>query len=285
MYNRSEGFFKAYDDTRLFFQIWANPQAKGTIIINHGQGEHSDSYQRLVDYFKNDSWTFYAWDMRGHGRSDGKRGFVEKFDDYCHDYESFVEKVLADQKRPAGPVILLCHSMGGLVQLKSLVKNPSWISKIAGQVLSAPLLGLALPVPKFKSEGARLLNQILPTVTLYNEIKNEMLTRDLDVIREFEQDSLRHNRISSGAFLGILSTYNEVQTQAAKISMPTLLVVAEIDPIVSTPAARTFYTHLASTRKEIYVYPNAKHELINDTVRSTVFQDIKKYLDSFLGAL
>ncbi len=284
MYNRSEGFFKAYDDTRLFFQIWANPQAKGTIIINHGQGEHSESYHRLVDYFKNDAWTFYAWDMRGHGRSDGKRGYVAKFDDYCRDYETFVEKVLADDKRPAGPVLLFSHSMGGLVQLKSLTKEPTWLSKITGQICSAPLLGLALPVPKFKSDGARILNQIMPKITLHNEIKNEMLTRDLDVIREFEQDSLRHNRISSAAFMGMLENFPYVQALADKIKMPTLLLVSDNDPIISTPEARGFYNQIGSKRKEIYIYPNAKHELINDTIRSTVFQDIKKYFDSFLGA-
>lgn len=284
MYKRSEGFFKAHDDVRLFFQIWENPQAKGTIIINHGQGEHSECYTRLVDFLKDDGWTFYAWDLRGHGRSDGKRGYVQNFSDYCRDYQAFVDKVLTDEKRPAGPVVLFCHSMGGLIQFKSILQNPPWLKQIAGQICSAPLLGLALPVPKFKSEGARLLNQILPSITLYNEIKNEMLTRDLDVIREFEQDSLRHNRISSGAFMGILDNIQNVTPQAKSITLPTLMIVSDKDPIISSEQARAFFDGLGSSRKEIFIYPNAKHELINDSVRHTVFQDIKKYLDSFLGA-
>ena len=69
MYKRSEGFFKGYQDINLFFQIWDNPNAKGTIIITHGHGEHSEAYHRLTEAFENDPWTFYGWDLRGHGRS------------------------------------------------------------------------------------------------------------------------------------------------------------------------------------------------------------------------
>jgi alpha-beta hydrolase superfamily lysophospholipase len=284
MYKRSEGFFKGYDSARLFFQIWENPQAKGTIIINHGQGEHSDCYQRLVDFFKNDAWTFYAWDMRGHGRSDGKRGYVANFDEYGRDYSIFVEKVLSDEKRPQGPVLLLSHSMGGLVQLKTLLQKPAWLAQVAGQICSAPLLGLALPVPAFKSKGAAFLNQLMPTITMYNEIRNDMLTRDLDVVREFEQDSLRHNRISPGAFLGFLDSFQTVIPRAAEITLPTLFVLPEKDPVVSTPASRAFFENLGSSHKEIYIYPDARHEMFNDIHRLTVYQDVKKFTDSFLGA-
>ncbi len=283
MYKRSEGFFKGSEDTRLFFQIWENPKARGTIIINHGQGEHSESYLRFVNFFKSDSWTFYACDMRGHGRSDGKRGYVPLFDDYCKDYDLFVNKVLNHEARPPGPVILLSHSMGGLVQIKTLLQKPAWLKQIAGEVCSAPLLGLALPVPLYKSQGAKVLDRVMPTMTMYNEIKNEMLTRDPDVIREFEQDSLRHNRISSGAFLGFLESFESVVPRAGEIDLPTLFVLPEEDPVVSTPISRQFFEKLASANKEIFIYPEARHEMFNDLHRLTVFQDIKKFLDSFLG--
>lgn len=280
MYNRSEGFFKGYQDLELFFQIWENPKARGTVIITHGQGEHSESYHRLTKAFENDAWTFYGWDLRGHGRSAGKRGFVADFDDYCKDYQVFLDQVLAQEKVRRGPVVLYCHSMGGLIELKTLIRNPDL--KIDAIVVSAPLLGLSIPVPAIKSVGASLINKVLPSITMHNEISNQMLTRDPDVIREYEQDPLRHNRISPGAFLGFLESFEYVRPRANEIKKPALFILPEHDPIVSTPDAKAFYEKLGSVRKEIYTYPESKHELINEINRQTVFADIKKFLDSVL---
>lgn len=280
MYKRSEGFFKGYQDINLFFQTWDNPQAQGTVIITHGHGEHSESYHRLVKAFENDKWNFYAWDLRGHGRSEGHRGYVAEFDDYCRDFKIFLDMILKEDKVRKGPVVLFCHSMGGLIQIKTLIRNPD--IPCTAMIASAPMLGLSVAVPMFKAKGAILLNSLFPKVTMGNELSNEMLTRDLDVIREYEQDALRHARISSGAFLGFLEGFEYVRPRANEIKMPALFIIPENDEVVSSPTTRAFFENLGSKRKEIYVYPEGKHELINDTIRNTVFADIKKFLDSFL---
>lgn len=280
MYKRSEGFFKGYQDINLFFQIWDNPNARGTVIINHGQGEHSESYHRLIKAFENDQWSFYGWDLRGHGRSEGRRGYVAQFDDYCKDYKIFLDMVLKNEKVKQGPVILFCHSMGALIELKTLLRNPD--IRCDGIVVSSPLLGVSVPVPVYKSKGAVILNSLLPTITMGNELTNDMLTRDPDVIREFEQDALRHNRISPGAFLGFLESFEYVLPRANEIKKPALFVIAENDPVVSSLEAKKFYDKLGSQKKEIYIYPEAKHEVVNDIMRTTVFADIKKFLDGFL---
>ncbi|MDG0815600.1 alpha/beta hydrolase [Bdellovibrio svalbardensis] len=280
MYKRSEGFFKGYQDINLFFQIWENPNAKGTIIFTHGHGEHSESYHRLTSAFENDSWSFYGWDLRGHGKSDGRRGYASEFDDYCRDYKIFLDMVLQDEKVRKGPVILLCHSMGALIELKTLMRNPDL--KFDGIVVSSPLLGLAITVPAIKSRAASILHKLLPQVTLGNELDNSMLSSDVDVLREYEQDSLRHTRMSPGVFLGMLESWNYVRPRANEIKKPALFQLPEHDPVCSTPDAKSFYEKMGSKRKEIYIYPNAKHEIYNDVMRNTAFADLKKFLDSFL---
>ncbi len=280
MYNRSEGYFKGYQDLELFFQVWDNPEARGTVIITHGHGEHSESYHRLVKSFEHDAWSFYAWDLRGHGKSPGKRGYVNEFDDYCKDFNLFLEMVLKEDKVKKGPVVLFCHSLGGLIQLKSMIQNSN--IQCDAIIVSAPLLGLSLPVPLIKAKAASLLHKVLPIVTMDNELQNNMLTRDPDVIREYEQDPLRHTRMSPGAFLGILGAFEFVRPRAGEIQKPALFILPENDPVVSTPESKKFYEKLGSTKKELYVYPDAKHELINDIIRNTVFSDLKKFLDSVL---
>lgn len=280
MYNRLEGFFKGHQDIQLFFQIWSNPQAKGSLIITHGQGEHSECYHRLASFFSEDQWSIYSWDLRGHGRSEGPRGYVAEFSDYCKDYEIFLEKVMHDPHRPKGPIVLLCHSMGGLIQLKTIIDNPHL--PIDAIVCSSPALGLALPIPIWKTKGAEMMNKLLPKIALGNEISNDMLTRDHDVITEFEKDPLRHGKISPGAFLGFKLTWDSIHPHAKEIKFPALFLLPENDPIVSTADNRSFFSNLGSLEKEIYIYPEAKHEMFNDIHRNTVYQDLKKFLDKIL---
>lgn len=277
MHKVSEGRFKASKNTELYFQVWKSANPRGTLIVTPGHGEHTDSYKRLVTALDNDNWDIFIWDLRGHGRSEGLRGYAESFDIYCDDYKIFLQMVLSQASVKAGPVIYLGHSMGGLVQLKTLIQNPE-LSPDA-MVLSSPLVGIGVAVPPFKKTAAGWLNKLLPTVTLWNEVRNQDLTRDPEVIREFEHDPLRHARISSGVYLGFLESFPVVQAGASSLHCRTLLQLAEKDPIVSSSEAIRFFENLGSADKILKVYPNAKHEIYNDTIREQVFQDLREFLN------
>ena len=90
MYQRSELFFTGHNSAKLFLQKWSKPNAKGTIVFTHGHGEHSDCYHRLITAFESSDWNFIGWDLRGHGRSAGSRGFAIDFSEYVADYHLFL---------------------------------------------------------------------------------------------------------------------------------------------------------------------------------------------------
>lgn len=277
MYKTSEGRFKATKNAQLYFQVWKTPNPRGTIIVTPGHGEHTESYRRLVNTLENDNWDIYIWDLRGHGRSDGTRGYAESFDIYCEDYKIFLQQVLSQPGIKNNPVILLGHSMGCLVQIKSLIQWPELTPD--AMVLSSPLVGIGVRVPPFKKTAAEWLKKLMPTVTLWNEVQNKDLTRDPEVIREFEQDPLRHARISSGVYLGFLESFDFVQARAEMIECRTLLQLPSQDPIISTPEAIRFFENLGSKDKVLKVYQDAKHEIYNDIIRDQVFQDLKDFLN------
>lgn len=279
-YKISEGHFSGYKGANLFFQRWENPRARGTLIITHGHGEHSDSYLRVVEALKNEAWTVYAWDMRGHGRSEGIRGYAESFDDYCKDYYEFLKVVLAEPAVKKGPVVFLCHSMGGLVQLKTLLQHPE--IKPDAVVFSSPLVGIGVQVPTFKRVGAEWLRKLLPTVTLSNEVTNEDVTRDPEIIRELEQDPYRHDRISAGVYLGFLESFPIVFNSARDWKLKTLLQISDKDPVVSSSEALRLFEKFSSPHKEIKIYKDAKHEIYNDIVREQVFADLRNFLNQVL---
>ena len=130
-YKRSETFFQGHDRTKLFLQTWSHPKAVGTILFTHGQGEHSDCYQRLIygleTLAQNSTgqhlWNYVGWDLRGHGRSDGLRGYAHDFDDYVLDYDCFFKQCLQIDFVKNKKIVLMGHSMGGLIQTCALVEK------------------------------------------------------------------------------------------------------------------------------------------------------------------
>lgn len=290
IYKRSETFFRGHDLTKLFLQTWSHPNAVGTILFTHGQAEHSDCYQRLIEGLENLSntttgqhiWNFVGWDLRGHGRSDGLRGYAEDFDDYVLDYDCFFKEALQIDFVKNKNIVLLGHSMGGLIQTCALIekKYDQHYPQTKAQILSSPLFNVSVPVPQWKDTGAGLLAKWIPKLTLGNEIKNEMLTRDLDVIREYEKDTYRHNKISSGVYMGFKREFEKIPTRAHEITLPTMLLISDADPIVSTAAAIKFFDLISSKDKTLKIIENGRHELFNDICRSEAYKSVQQFLEN-----
>jgi len=278
MYSRSEFAFKSHDETELFYQLWNPPNYKGTLVITHGQAEHSECYQRLALALKDQSYRIFAWDMRGHGRSEGLRGYAADFQNYADDFRSFLEHLASDLKVDVSEAILLGHSMGGLVQLKALLENPQISPK--AQVLSNPLLGISVEVPLIKDLAALAIYKIFPQITLYNEIKFTDLSRDPAVLEEYSMDVLRHDRISAAVYLGSLISMKQINQRASEIKIPTLLQISQTDPVVDSEQARKFFSEISTTNKSLHQYPERRHEIYNDLGREEVFSDLKAFLDS-----
>jgi lysophospholipase len=276
-YIRMEGRFTSFDSTPIFYQGWKPlTDAKAVVIITHGQGEHSECYHRVVRHFAGKGFEFWAWDLRGHGRSDGIRGYAPSFSHYIRDYQFFINMMISKIGGRA-PIFLLAHSMGGLVQMSGLLDLDQEAFK--AQVLSAPLFGVAVPVPAFKRIGAEYLEKFLPKLTLSNEIGYDMVTRVPEFIREFEKDPLRHDKISSGVYLGFLRQINSMMEQADKIHLSTLFQCPEKDPVCSTEATLAFSQKMNPGLVKFLEYGGgARHEMYNDLHREEVYRDLEKFL-------
>ncbi len=272
-YKRSESEFKGYKNALLYLQKWETEQPSGTFVITHGQAEHSDCYNRLIEGLKPLNWNFVAWDLRGHGRSEGKRGYASHFMNYVRDYEIFLSLILPEINHQ--PVILLGHSLGGLIQLRMLLEKPSL--PITAQVLSSPLLGIAVEIPVIKEKAAHLLNFIYPRITLNNEIRYEQLTRDQAIQKSYEHDPLRHDCISPSVFLGMQECMSYVMNHANKIKIPTFMQIAGKDTVVSRPKNEELFEKISSANKQIIIYKDAPHEIYNDIIRETAYADLMSF--------
>jgi alpha-beta hydrolase superfamily lysophospholipase len=280
MTKREEGYFKGHDHIDLYFQSWRYEKSRGTLVVTHGLGEHSECYNPLAEGLLPGDWDIVAWDLRGHGRSEGRRGLVESFEDYCLDLVKFINVLKKEQKLGDRPFVFFGHSMGGLITLRTLVEKG--LMGAQAVALSAPLLGIAVEVPALKLKAANLIFKVFPSLTMGNELKYEDLSRDSKVIYGYDHDPLRNDKISLALYFGILESMDLINASAEKINFPLLMQLAGQDRVVSTPAAESFFDRVTSTEKKKIIYHEAFHEIFNDLDRTIAFQDLKEFLSGFL---
>ena len=132
MIRHDEGFFSAKDNLRLFWESDVPPRPKAHVGIVHGYGDHCGRYRKFIDALVADGFAVHAFDYRGHGQADGRRGYCEKFSEFVDDLETFWMRVrgAAGSKKS----FLFAHSHGGLMAIHYQMRKPP---ELAGLVLSA----------------------------------------------------------------------------------------------------------------------------------------------------
>jgi alpha-beta hydrolase superfamily lysophospholipase len=276
---RFEGQFRGHDQTELFFQTWTPEKVRGVFIITHGLAEHSECYHPLAKVLVEDGWQVYGWDLRGHGRSEGKRGYVKDLSQFIDDLEVFHNMVV---KKSAGHnIVMFGHSLGGLITTRYLESKKS---NYAALCLSSPGFGLSVKVPMVKEKLARIAINWFPTITMYNEIKYEDLSHLEEMQKYYRADNLRHDKISPGLFLGMVENFPLALENAGEITQPVLMQLAGDDRLVSVEASRELFERLPNKKNQLLMYAESYHEIYNDLDRDKVIADLKKFINIYLGA-
>lgn len=277
---RTESFFESADGLRLYYQQWSSANPRAQLVITHGLGEHSDCYDDFARELADYDLKVSAWDLRGHGRSQGARGAIADIYQLTQDFEIFVNFILK-LGRANEPVLLMGHSMGGLVLLKSLLGLRELQDRPL--ILSSPFLGVALPVPEWKRQASGVISQVAPRFTLDAGLPPELLTRDPVKLSRYRRDPLRHQKISAGLFESALSSIESVFFHARAFAAPTLLIGSESDPVVDSREIRQLARHLPNPANEIALLPGRLHEVFNDVGREDAFAPLKRFIESHAG--
>ncbi|RIL07758.1 MAG: alpha/beta hydrolase [Proteobacteria bacterium] len=266
---RSQAFFSAPDGTRLFRRAWMPPMAQRALAVVHGFAEHSGRYDHVGAWFAAREFAVHAYDQRGHGRSDGTRGHVESFSHLLDDLESFLDVVR--REHPELPLVLLGHSMGGLVTTALLAERKP---DLLGAVVTGPPLELGRGVSRTKLRFARLLRGVAPTLRLRAGIDSSDLSRDAEVVKAYDDDPLVFRRASASLAAELLDTVARTAGAGVHVHVPMLLLHGEADRLCPPRGTRNFHGLLRGAGHRLRVYPKLRHEILNEPEQEQVFEDV-----------
>lgn len=266
---------RAADGLRLRGRWWRRAEPRGVMLVTHGFGEHGGVYRHAAEALGSAlDLEVVAVDLRGHGRSPGRRGVVRRYEDLTDDVASALDWVA--RNRPDLPRFLLGHSNGGQVALRVALDARS---PLDGLIISNPALRIAVPIAPHQLRLGRFLLRYAPWFTLRTEVRVERLTRDPEIQRELKADRLRHGRMSAPLFFGMVQGGEMLMSRAPEIRAPIVLLVGGQDPIVDPAAARELYDRLGSDDKTLLLYPKMLHEPLNEIGREQVLDDLARWLE------
>ena len=263
---------------RLFSWRWlpAVDQPQAVAVIAHGLGEHSGFYLPVTRFLLGRGMAVYAHDHRGFGKSDGRRGHVDRYECYVEDLRGLVERAHAEQ--PGLPMVLVGHSMGGTIALLFSQRYPETISCA---VYSAPALILRRRIPLVQRTLALSMSRLRPTFTSTGTIDPTILTRDPAMQQEVRVDRWRHANVSARLYTELFTRGpHDVLAHLDRLSVPFLILHGLSDPLVLPDGSRQVYEGAPARGKAIQLYPGLLHEAFREVEREQVFADVAAWLEA-----
>jgi alpha-beta hydrolase superfamily lysophospholipase len=263
----------AADGTMLYVTDYMLPagQARGSVVLMHGLGEHSGRYRHLAGFFNECGLSVRTYDHRGHGRSQGKRGDVINGDPMLQDAEIIVDDFSA---RYSAPPFLFGHSMGGLFAARFALAR---LSPLRGLILSSPALSLRLSA--FQAKMLKVLHKLAPSLGVPNGVSPSFLSHDAKIVAAYKADPLVHRRISARLLRSMLSSIAYCQSHANSLTIPTLMLVAGDDRLVDADGSRQFFAQTPPGLAEMHIYDGMYHEIFNELDAQRPLRDLKTWLE------
>jgi alpha-beta hydrolase superfamily lysophospholipase len=254
---------------------WALPasQPLGTVILVHGLGEHAGRYGEVAAHLQQWGFAVRAYDQQGHGQSHGARGDMLRPGSLQADLCRVIDDTRQHPSLQGTPLILLGHSMGGLVVARTLAEG---LRPVDAAVLSSPALG-AFP-NLFQKMLLASLPRVVPHLRVDNGLKADFVSRDPDVVKAYKADPLVHRRISAGLAAWILTQGAQTLEDAGQWQVPTLLLYAGQDRLVNPLASADFARAAPAALLQAECFEGMYHEIFNDLYRAQVFAALKRWL-------
>ncbi len=268
------------DGLALHLQRWPCAAPRGTLLVVHGLGEHAGRYADVAAALGGWGWNVVAHDHRGHGRSGGARGCIDRDEALLEDLALVID---AARMQHPGRLVLLGHSMGGLIAARfvaeALRPQPAaWSREVEAMVLSSP--ALAADMSAAQKLLLATLGRLAPDLAVGNGLKPEWVSRDAAVVRAYVADPLVHDRITPRLARFILDGGELVRSFAPRWRVPTLLMWAGADRCVSPRGSAEFARSAPASVLQAHCFDGLFHEIFNEPERDQAMARLGAWMRS-----
>jgi alpha-beta hydrolase superfamily lysophospholipase len=263
---------------KIFVRSWrpASPP-RAVVAICHGFNSHSGHYLWTAEQLIAEGYAVYALDLRGRGKSDGERYFVEKFDQYLADLDLLIK--LARSREPGLPVFLIGHSAGGVI---STVYTLEHQKDLAGLICES--FAFQVPAPDFALAVLKGLSHLAPHAHVL-KLEIEGFSRDPKVMAALKDDPLIAHEVQPTLTVAEMVRADErLKREFPLITLPVLIIHGTLDRVTRPQGSQLFYDKAGSKDKTLKLYEGYFHDPLNDVGREVVIQDIKDWIAERVAA-
>ena len=259
---------------KIFVRSWLPAAApRAVVVICHGVNSHGGQYLWAGEQFSSRGLATYALDLRGRGRSDGERFYVEHVDDYAADVANTV--ALAKSRHPDLPVFLLGHSAGGVTSCIYVLEHQA---ELAGFICES--FAFQVPAPGFALTAIKGLSHIAPRLPVL-KLKNEDFSRDPKAVEALNNDPLTAHEIQPAITVAALVRADErLHDEFPHITLPVLIMHGTNDKATVCKGSQFFFDTVGSQDKTLKLYEGHYHDLLNDLGKESVMADISVWMDA-----
>lgn len=261
-------------DNGIYYRQWSVSQPKAIILLVHGMGEHCQRYNRIAKVLNNAGYTVCSMDLPHHGRSDGKKGHVDSFEQFQQAVLGLYQRIQQDYA--SKPLFLLGHSMGGLISARFLIDNQD---KFDGAILSGPAIEFPELPSKWQITLITAISKIFPSAGII-PVDASLVSRDPDVVNAYEKDPLiNSNKLSAKLLVEFLSTMNDVKQRARVIELPVMMMHGTADKLTAPAGSQWLHDNIQSQDKTLRLYEGLFHEIFNEPEAEKIYQEVVEWLD------
>ena len=274
----TEETFDSAGGVQIFFRSWLPDAApRAVVVICHGVNSHSGQHRWTAGQFVGKGLAVYALDLRGRGKSDGERFYVEDVADYVADVAGAVK--IAKARHPGLPAFLLGHSAGGVTSAVYTLDNQA---ELAGFICES--FAFQVPAPGFALAAIKGLSHIAPRLPVL-KLKMEDFTRDPQALAALNADPLTAHEAQPAATVAALVRADErLREEFPLIKLPVLILHGTEDKATVPAGSQFFFDTVGSTDKTLKLYEGHFHDLLNDVGKEGVMADIMAWIDRHLPA-